>query len=57
LELLSAGKIDSMAAKSPYSPELRRRAAYVVGEIRHQYRKAAIIAVAAKLGIGTVMTF
>jgi transposase len=47
-----------MAAKSPYSPELRRRAVRMVGEVRPQYPTewAAITAVAEKLGIGTAET-
>jgi transposase len=47
-----------MAAKSPYSPELRRRAVHMVGEVRPQYQTewAAITAVAEKLGIGTAET-
>jgi transposase len=47
-----------MAAKSPYPPELRRRAVRMVGEVRPQYPTewAAITAVAEKLGIGTVET-
>jgi transposase len=47
-----------MAAKSPYSPELRRRAVRMVGEVRPQYQTewAAITAVAEKLGIGTSET-
>ena len=47
-----------MAAKSPYSPELRRRAVRMVGEVRPQYSTewAAITAVAEKLGIGTAET-
>lgn len=47
-----------MAAKSPYSPELRRRAVRMVGEVRPQYPTewAAISAVAEKLGIGTAET-
>jgi transposase len=40
-----------MAAKSPYPPELRRRAVRMVGEVRPQYPTewAAITAVAEKL--------
>jgi transposase len=55
LEARSEGKIEHMAAKSPYSPELRRRAVRMVGEVRPQYQTewAAITAVAEKLGIGT----
>ena len=47
-----------MAAKCPYSPELRRRAVRMVGEVRPQYQTewAAITAVAEKLGIGTAET-
>ena len=47
-----------MARKSPYSPELRRRAVRMVGEVRSQYKTdwAAITAVAEKLGIGTAET-
>src|SRR4051794_33504760 len=47
-----------MAAKSPYSPELRRRAVRMVVEVRPQYPTewAAITAVAEKLGIGTAET-
>jgi transposase len=47
-----------MARKSPYSPELRRRAVRMVGEVRPQYETeyAAITAVAEKLGIGTAET-
>ena len=47
-----------MAAKSPYPPELRRRAVGMVGEVRPQYPTewAAITAVAEKLGIGTAET-
>ena len=47
-----------MAAKSPYSPELRRRAVRMVGEVRSQYSTewAAISAVAEKLGIGAAET-
>ena len=42
-----------MAAKSPYSPELRRRAVRMVGEVRPQYQTewAAITAVAEKLAL------
>jgi transposase len=47
-----------MARKSPYSPELRRRAVRMVVEVRPQYQTefAAITAVAEKLGIGTAET-
>jgi transposase len=47
-----------MVRKSPYSPELRRRAVRMVGEVRPQYETeyAAITAVAEKLGIGSAET-
>src|ERR1700737_4922181 len=44
-----------MSRRSPYPPELRRRAGRMVAEVRPQYESEfeAIKAVAAKLGIGS----